>query len=76
MQASNLSICRFGHLNAMIFRACRLVVDTGIHALGWSRSGTDWASAWLTPLCREQAEQFLTDHTSRSEGSIRREVSR
>jgi len=28
---------RFGHLTAMIFRACRLVVDTGIHALGWTR---------------------------------------
>ena len=28
---------RFGHLNAMIFRACRLVVDTGLHAFGWSR---------------------------------------
>ena len=25
---------RYGHYSAEIFRACRLVVDTGIHALG------------------------------------------
>jgi uncharacterized protein (DUF885 family) len=28
---------RFGHLQAQLFRASRLVVDTGIHALGWTR---------------------------------------
>lgn len=28
---------RFGHLQGQAFRAAQLVVDTGIHALGWSR---------------------------------------
>jgi uncharacterized protein (DUF885 family) len=28
---------RFGYLNDDLFRAARLVLDTGIHALGWSR---------------------------------------
>lgn len=36
---------RFGHLQAQAWRAARLAVDTGIHALGWSREqAIDWMS--------------------------------
>lgn len=54
-------MARFGALDAMIFRACRLVVDTGIHALGWTR---------------EQAVQYMLSHTSRSRGNVEREIKR
>lgn len=52
---------RFGQLSYAAWRASRLVVDTGIHALGWSR---------------EQALDFLRAHTALSEHEIRTEVDR
>jgi uncharacterized protein (DUF885 family) len=52
---------RFGRLTYEMWRACRLVVDTGIHAFGWSR---------------EQARAFMRDHTALSEHEIETEVDR
>lgn len=51
----------FGRLSYEMWRACRLVIDTGLHARGWTR---------------EQAMSFLRDNTSLSEGNIRAEVDR
>jgi uncharacterized protein (DUF885 family) len=47
---------RIGMLSADSMRACRLVVDTGLHALGWSR---DEAIAYMidhSPMTRTQVE--------------------
>jgi len=52
---------RFGHLSEEIFRACRLVVDTGMHALN---------------MTQEEAVQYMMDHTAASEESLRNEISR
>ena len=52
---------RFGHLSEEIFRASRLVVDTGMHALGWSR---------------DQAVAFMQDNTAASNDNINAEIDR
>jgi len=52
---------RFGHYSEEIFRACRLVVDTGMHALDWTQ---------------EQAVQYMLEHTAASEESLRNEITR
>ncbi|RXG56629.1 PHD finger-like domain-containing protein 5A [Armadillidium vulgare] len=52
---------RYGHYSEEIFRACRLVVDTGMHALGWSR---------------EQAIQYMLQNTASTRGEIEIEVDR
>lgn len=51
----------FGRLTLEIWRACRLVVDTGIHYFGWSR---------------QQAIDFLQEHTAMSLHNITAEVDR
>jgi uncharacterized protein (DUF885 family) len=55
------SIERLGMLSADSMRASRLVVDTGLHALGWSR---------------EHAVQFMLDNSPLSAGVVRPEVDR
>jgi len=50
-------IDRLGLLTADAWRAGRLVVDTGMHALGWSREkAIDWLMEW-TPIGRLTVEQ-------------------
>jgi len=52
---------RFGILSFDAWRACRLVVDTGMHALGWSRSS---------------AIDFMGAHTALGANNIANEVDR
>lgn len=51
----------FGRLTYEMWRACRLVVDTGIHSKGWTR---------------QQALDYMLDHTALSEHEITTEVDR
>lgn len=54
---------RFGQLNAELWRAIRLVVDTGLHAKGWSRQQVlDYMyanSASLETRAVSEAERFM-----------------
>jgi len=52
---------RFGVLSFDAWRASRLVVDTGIHAMEWTR---------------QQAIDFMTTHTALGENNIANEVDR
>jgi len=53
----------FGHLNAELMRAVRLVVDTGLHAKGWSREQaiTYMAKAlgWSDARAKNQIERYM-----------------
>jgi uncharacterized protein (DUF885 family) len=51
----------FGRLSYEMWRACRLVVDTGMHALGWGR---------------QQAIDFMVENTSSTLLNITNEVDR
>ena len=52
---------KFGQLSYSMWRACRLVVDTGIHAFNWTR---------------EQAIDYMLNNTALSEHEINTEVDR
>jgi uncharacterized protein (DUF885 family) len=52
---------RLGMLSFDAWRACRLVVDTGIHAMGWSR---------------QQAIDYMTENSCLAENNIANEVDR
>ena len=52
---------RFGYLTYQMWRAARLVIDTGVHSQGWSR---------------EQALAYLRDNAALSEHEITTEVDR
>jgi uncharacterized protein (DUF885 family) len=52
---------RLGYLQGIAFRACRLVVDTGLHAKRWSR---------------EQGVRFFVEENGSKEEEVRSEVDR
>lgn len=51
----------YGRLTFEMWRACRLVVDTGMHAQGWTR---------------QQAIDFMREHTAMSDHDIKVEIDR
>ena len=55
------AVDRMGMYSADSMRACRLVVDTGLHALGWTR---------------EQAVAYMVDNSPLAEGVVRPEIDR
>jgi uncharacterized protein (DUF885 family) len=55
------AVDRMGMFSADSMRACRLVVDTGLHALGWSR---------------EQAVHYMVANSPLAEGVVRPEIDR
>ncbi|MFZ2997766.1 DUF885 domain-containing protein [Sphingobium sp.] len=57
-------IDRAGYLQSFLFRAARLVVDTGIHAKKWDvKQATDYMvdkSGFARPRCQREVERYCT----------------
>ena len=58
---ADMPLGRLGRLQQSLFRACRIVVDTGMHAFGWSR---------------EKAIAYLIDNAGSTPEDSRREIER
>jgi uncharacterized protein (DUF885 family) len=54
-------LARIGMIQSFLFRSARLVVDTGIHAMGWDR---------------ERAIRYFMDTVGRNRGATEREIDR
>jgi len=52
---------KFGQLTYEMWRACRLVIDTGMHTLGWSR---------------QEAIDFMLSNTAKTENDVTVEIDR
>lgn len=57
----DFKVGRLGYLQSLAFRACRMVVDTGLHSKGWSR---------------ERAVNFFVEHNGSKQQEVASEVDR
>lgn len=57
----DFKVGRLGYLQSLAFRACRMVVDTGLHSKGWSRA---------------QARNFFVERNGSKEQEVASEVDR